>query len=182
MNNTNIVFIGISVSFWQLVSLSVFGYAIAFLFWPKDVNKLFTESLPENVVRFIGVTLLFVDAGFNQMIENFNTTRPIVRQMAYISSMIQYVCAGVAGLVVVTLKPSIFIKEQRITFQVLFSLFIATLVFRVCGGIYIVNRRNPRLSTTQLQTVRVYKVQQQPVHSQGSQFSNKTIKSIKNGR
>ena len=193
MNTSDRIFIGISVSFWQLVSLGVFGYALAFLFWPKDVNKLFMEPLPENVVRFIGTTLLFVDAGFNQMIEGYNLGNPFLRQMAFFSSMVQYVLAGAAGLTVVTLQPSIFITEQRVAFQVLYSLFIAALLIRLCGGC----RRRPRnnqLPTTQLQSVRVYRIQQkndrlqrtvqqqQPIQPLQQQRSSRTIKDIKNGR
>lgn len=182
MSTSDRIFIGISVSFWQLVSLGVFGYALAFLFWPKDVNKLFMEPLPENVVRFIGTTLLFVDAGFNQMIEGSNLGNPFLRQMAFVSSMIQYVLAGSAGLTVVTLRPSIFITEQRIAFQVLYSLFIAALLVRLCGGCRRIRPQNNQLSTTQLQSVRVYQVQQKNVQPLQQQRSGRTIKDIKNGR
>ena len=187
MSKSDRIFIGISVSFWQFVSLGVFGYALAFLFWPKDVNKLFMEPLPENVVRFIGTTLLFVDAGFNQMIEGSSLGNPFLRQMALVSSMVQYVLAGAAGLTVVTLQPSIFIREQRIAFQVLYSLFIAALLFRLCGGCCR-RPRNNQLPTTQLQSLRVYQVQQKNVPQQlptqplQQQRSGRTIKDIKNGR
>jgi len=185
MSTSGRIFIGISVTFWQLVSVGVFGYALAFLFWPTDVNKLFTVALPENVVRFIGSTLLFVDAGLNQMIEASNMSRPIVKQMAFVSSMVQYVIAGAAGLTVVTLQPSMFIREQRIAFQVIYSLFIAALLIRLYGRCFRVSRVYYP-PTTHLQSVKVYKVktvkatQPQPVQIQRS--SGRNIKDIKNGR
>jgi hypothetical protein len=180
MSTSGRIFIGISVTFWQLVSLGVFGYALAFLFWPTDVNKLFTVPLPENVVRFIGTTLLFVDAGLNQMVEGSNTSRPNVRQMAFVSSMIQYVLAGAAGLTVVTLQPSVFIREQRIAFQVIYSLFIAALLMRLFSGCFYV-RRVRYLPPSQLQSVRVYQVKTEK-RLQSQRSSGRTIKDIKNGR
>ena len=140
MSTIGRIVLGVTVMFWQFVSLGVSGYALAFLFWPTDVNKLFTVSLPENVVRFIGTTLLFVDAGLNQMIEGSNPSRPLVRQMAFLSSMLQYILAGIAGLVVVTLQPSMFIREQRIAFQTIYSLFISALLIRLYGGFFRIKR------------------------------------------
>tara|TARA_B100001989_G_C24548139_1_gene472385 strand:- start:1304 stop:1861 length:558 start_codon:yes stop_codon:yes gene_type:complete len=185
MSTVGRIFIGISVSFWQLVSLGVFGYALAFLFWPTDVNKLFTVPLPENAVRFIGTTLLFVDAGLNQMVEGSMPSRPIVRQMAFVSSMVQYVLAGAAGLTVVTLQPSLFIREQRIAFQTIYSLFIAALLTRLCRGCVYMNRYRYSPST-QLQSVKIYQVKTtqpvQPPIVQNQRSSGRTIKDIKNGR
>lgn len=186
MSTSGRIFIGISVTFWQLVSVGVFGYALAFLFWPTDVNKLFTVALPENVVRFIGSTLLFVDAGLNQMIEASNMSRPIVRQMAFVSSMVQYVIAGAAGLTVVTLQPSMFIREQRIAFQVIYSLFIAALLIRLYGRCFRVGRVYYTQPTTHLQSVKVYNVKTvnatQPQTVQIQRSSGRKIKDIKNGR
>ena len=178
MTRVRIVFVGISITFWQLVSATFAGYALAFIFWPTDMNKLFTTPLPENAVRLIGTTLLFVDAGINQMVEKTNTSYLLVRQMAYISSMVQYILAASAGLTIVSLEPSVFIREQRIAFQVIYSFFIAVLLLRVFTGcVLAVQYTKPR----PLETVKVYQVstlKQFPVQRGHS----RTIREMKSGR
>lgn len=126
--------VGVSILFWQLVSLGVFAYALAFLFWPTDANKLFATALPENVVRFMGSQFLLADAGINQMVESSSGyTRPLVKRAAFASTIVLYILAGVTGLVVVSLETPIFIEAQTLAFQILYSLFLGALLLGFCG-------------------------------------------------
>ena len=130
--------VGVTVLFWQLVSLGVFGYATAFLFWPTEVSALFVAEHPVNTIRFMGVLLLLADAGLNQMVESTSgNTVPLIKRTALTSTILLYILAGSAGVVVVSLDDPVFIEEQTIAFQVLFSLFLGALslgFFGVCAA------------------------------------------------
>lgn len=126
--------IGVSILFWQLVSFGVFGYAIAFIFWPSDAVKLFVTPLPENVVRFIGTQFLLADAGLNQMVESSSgTTRPLVKRFAFASTILLYILAGVSGVVIVSLDTPVFIEHQTLAFQIMYGLFLGALTLGFCG-------------------------------------------------
>lgn len=126
--------VGVSILFWQLVSLGVFAYALAFLFWPMHANNLFATALPENVVRFMGAQFLLADAGINQMVESSaGSTRPLVKRAAFASTILLYILAGASGLVVVSLETKVFIDEQTLAFQILYSLFLGALLLGFCG-------------------------------------------------
>jgi hypothetical protein len=146
--------VGVTVVFWQLVSLGVFAYAMAFLFWPTEVNTLFVTEHPVNTIRFMGVLFLLADAGLNQMVETSSgTTSPLIKRTAFTSTILFYILAGSAGIVVTSLDDKIFSDEQTLAFQILFSLFVGALslgLLGVCGGFCSIRSS---MSTNQLETI-----------------------------
>lgn len=125
---------GVTILFWQLVSLSVFAYSMAFLFWPEEANKLFVTALPVNTVRYIGSLYLFANAGLNQMVESSSgTERPMVKRMAFTSTILLYILSGASGLTVISLEDPVFTESQTMLLQVLYILFLSALVMGFCG-------------------------------------------------
>lgn len=127
---------GVTILFWQLVSLGVFGYAMAFLFWPEEANKLF--AVPQtnlNIVRYFGALFLFADAGVNQVAQFASgSSRPKMQKMAFMSTLLLYIMSGAAGLVIVTLEDAIFSKHQTFAFQIMYSLFLGALSLGLLGS------------------------------------------------
>lgn len=129
--------IGVTILFWQLVSLSVFAYSMAFLFWPEEANKLFMTALPVNTVRWIGSLYLFADAGLNQMVmSSSGTARPMLMRAAFASTILLYILSGVSGLVVVSLDDPVFTESQTMLLQILYISFLSALVLGF-GGVCI---------------------------------------------
>ena len=124
--------IALPVLFWQLVNLSVFGYAIAFLFFPTDASKLFLVAPDIELVRFLGVQYLLVSAGANQMLAYRVGGSSALQKSSYATSLFEYLLGGIAGIVVLTMKTEPFIEWQRIVFIVLFSLFTAAIFLGFC--------------------------------------------------
>lgn len=158
--------VGVSILFWQLVSLGVLAYALAFLFWPSDANKLFVTPLPENVVRFMGSTFLLADAGLNQMVESSSrSTRPMVKRAAFASTVFLYILAGVSGLVVVSLDTKVFIHEQTLAFQIMYSLFLGALLLGFCGVCGGFCRVSSGVQLSGLETIEVSSTNKKPALS-----------------
>tara|TARA_B100000482_G_scaffold115318_1_gene83257 strand:+ start:253 stop:789 length:537 start_codon:yes stop_codon:yes gene_type:complete len=146
--------IALPVLFWQLVNLSVFGYACAFLFWPDDTSKLFLVAPDKELIRFLGVQYLLVAAGCNQMVATVVGGSSAVQKSAFATSMFEYLLAGIAGVVVLSMKEEPFIEEQRYAFIVLYSLFVAALFTGLCcncGAYCVLRTKNGNVQT--LETV-----------------------------
>lgn len=124
--------IALPVLFWQLVNLSVFGYAIAFLFFPTDASKLFLVAPDTELVRFLGVQFLLTSAGANQMLAYRVGGSAALQRSSFATSLFEYLLGGIAGVVVLTMKTEPFIEPQRIAFIVLFSLFTAAIFLGFC--------------------------------------------------
>lgn len=112
-----------AILFWQVVNLAVFGYSLAFLFFPTDANKIFTVSQSTAEIRWQGVLYLLSAAGLNQMISGYVIDAAMTKRCIYSMSCLLYILAGSAGIVVLVLHQDLFIHEQYIAFLVLFSLF-----------------------------------------------------------
>lgn len=121
------------VMFWQIVNLSVFAYACAFYFFTDDVNKLYLQSQEENSLKFTGVLFALTSAGLNQMVACNMSGTPGLLRFASASSLLMYILASVAGVVVLVKENTLFIDEQRIIFLVLFCLFIAGVFVGLVG-------------------------------------------------
>jgi hypothetical protein len=68
------------------------------------------------------------------MVEAVSTSsRPIIKRTAFASTILLYILAGTSGLVSVSLKPHVFISEQRLAFQILYSIFLGCLSIGFCG-------------------------------------------------
>lgn len=124
--------IALPVLFWQLVNLSVFGYALAFLFWPTDASKLFLVAPNTELVRFLGVQFLLVSAGANQMLAYRVGGSPALQRSSFATSLFEYLLGGIAGIVVLAMNAEPFIEAQRIAFIVMFSLFTAAIFLGFC--------------------------------------------------
>jgi len=147
--------IALPVLFWQLVNLSVFGYACAFLFFPDDTSKLFLVTPDKELIRFLGVQYLLVAAGCNQMVATVVGGSPAVQKSAYATSMFEYLLAGIAGVVVLSFEEEPFIQEQRYAFIVLYSLFVAALFTGLCcncGAYCVLRTKNGNIQTLEADT------------------------------
>ena len=124
--------IALPVLFWQLVNLSVFGYAIAFLFFPTDASKLFLVAPDTELVRFLGVQYLLVAAGANQMLAYRVGGSSALQRSSFATSLFEYLLGGIAGIVVLTMETGPFIEHQRLALIILFSLFTAAIFLGFC--------------------------------------------------
>lgn len=123
--------VGVSLLFWQLVCIGVFGYSILFLFSPSNANKLFATPVAENVIRLMGAQLLLANAGLNAMMACMMKSSS--KKTVFNFSILLYILSGISGLVIVSFDTKIYIHSQTVAFQILYSLFIAALVLGSLG-------------------------------------------------
>ena len=121
------------IMFWQVVNLAVFAYAIAFYFYPDDVNKLYVNAQETDSLKFTGVLLALTSGGLNQMVACNMKGSERLSRFAFLSSLLIYILASVAGIYMLSME-TVFIEEQRYLFLVLFSLFIAGILVGVIGS------------------------------------------------
>lgn len=126
--------VGLTVAFWQLVTLSVFAYGVGFMFWPVEANDLFLIKQSTSTVRFMGVLFLLSAAGLNQMVYcSSNNESSMMSRMAFSWTIVLYLCASAGGIVVTNLDEQLFIDEQNMAFLILFSLFAGALLIGFVG-------------------------------------------------
>tara|TARA_B110000008_G_scaffold257327_1_gene275418 strand:- start:3632 stop:4165 length:534 start_codon:yes stop_codon:yes gene_type:complete len=119
--------IALPTLFWQLVNLSVFGYGVAFLFYPDDASKLFLSAPNTELVRFMGVQYLLIAAGTNAMMASGSLLSALFQRSSFVISYVEFLLAGIAGIVVLSMEEAPFIKEQRYVFLGLFIAFTSVL-------------------------------------------------------
>ena len=150
--------LALPVLFWQLVNLSVFGYSLAFLFWPTDSAKLFLVAPDTDLVRFIGVQYLLVSAGANQMLAYRLGGSSTLQMSAYATSLFEYLLGGIAGTVLLSMNTAPFVEMQRFAFLILFALFTAAIFLGLCfncGGVLkFTSTSEPELSAVTTETAR----------------------------